>query len=56
MMHHVAVFRVIDLIMYGLSLCIKGMTPPDMTRYLTDAVYNLTEQQLKEGARYEVFC
>ena len=24
--------------------------------YLTDAVYNLTEQQLKEGARYEVFC
>ncbi|MBR6389851.1 MAG: acyltransferase family protein [Lachnospiraceae bacterium] len=39
MMHHVAVFRVIDLIMYGLSLCIKDMTPPDMTRYLTDAVY-----------------
>ena len=24
--------------------------------YLTDAVFNLTEQQLKEGARYEVFC
>ena len=25
-------------------------------RYLTDAVYNLTEQQLKEGASYEIFC
>ncbi len=24
-------------------------------RYLTDAVFNLTEQQLEEGARYEIF-
>ena len=35
------------------------MTAPDgnasFRQYLTDAVFNMTEQQLEEGARYEIF-
>ena len=41
------------------ELAAKRMTEQDgnasFRRYLTDAVYNLTEVQLGEGARYEMF-